>query len=130
MPRYTKAEQEEAKATLREFLPQGATVNLVLQKVARSGMSRVIKCLAVNENNQPFDVSWYVGRALEMTVTDDYLSGVRIGGCGMDMGLALVDNLSYALYGKPINQRQANTRHNDADSAEYDLAHGLRYKWL
>ena len=48
MPRYTKAEQEEAKATLRQFCPQGSTVSLALQSVSRSGMSRTIKCLAVD----------------------------------------------------------------------------------
>lgn len=122
MPRYTKAEQEEAKASLRAFCPAGSTVSLVLQSVSRSGMSRTIKCLAVDEKGLPFDISWYVGRALEMTVTDNHMRGVRIGGCGMDMGLALIDMLSYALYGKPVDQ--SRPQHPE------DATGGLKYKWL
>jgi len=131
MSRYTKAEQEEAKTSLRAFLPQGATVYLVSQSVSRSGMSRTIKCLAVDEKGRPFDISWHVGHALGMTVTEGPARGVRISGCGMDMGLALINRLSSILYNLPLNAHKAhNATKTDAEEKAYDLTHGLRYGWL
>lgn len=124
MPRYTKAEQEEAKATLKEnYLKQGDTINLVLQSVSRSGMSRTIKCFVTDENGT-YNISRLVARAIGWSYVDNsYMDGVRAGGCGMDMGLHLVDVLSYALYGLPINQDRKGKTEND-------LTHGLRYNWL
>lgn len=121
MSRLSKTEQDEAKATLREYLPQGATLSLVLQSVSRSGMSRVIKCLAPDSSGQLFDISWHVGRAVECPITDYPFRGVRISGCGMDMGLALADMLSYALYGVSVDQTPL---HHPA------TGNGIRCKWL
>lgn len=122
MPRYSKHEQEEAKTSLREYCPAGSTVSLVLQSVSRSGMSRTIKCLATDKDGNPFDISWYVSRACELPLADGFMRGVRIGGCGMDMGFALVDMLSYALYNKPVDQSK---KWNPEDATG-----GLKYIWL
>lgn len=122
MSRYTKAEQEEAKNYLRNVYPQGSTVMLVLQSVSRSGMSRVIKCLATDKDGNTFDVSWHVACACELHLTDGFMRGVRVSGCGMDMGLALVDMLSYVLYKKPVDQSK---KWNPEDATG-----GLKYLWL
>ncbi len=142
---FTKAEVKEAKEYLTENLKQGDIIFLSLSHVSRSGMSRVIKCLQasneakdtgtlmIHETNKPTintwehvslaNLSWYISLAVESPYVDGMTGGVRVGGAGMDMGLALIDSLSYALYGKPVNQ---NGENNKAD----DQKLGLRYRWI
>lgn len=120
MSRYTKAEQEDAIKRLREFLPEGSTVHLSLSKVSRSGMSRVIRCLII-DGDDTRDISWLVAIVLGMTHVGGMMGGVRIGGCGMDMGLALVDSLSYKLYDVTLDQ---TPEHQPATGK------GIRYNWM
>jgi len=122
--KISKLEREEAIAQLKAICPAGSTVRLILKHVSRSGMSRTIQCLAEGDK----DVSYLVAKcgAGDSYVNKGYLTGVRVGGCGMDMGLALIDSLSYALYGKPIDQSielSDGTTHGVRTG-------GLRYKWL
>lgn len=118
MSRYTKAEQEEARETLRATFPPGSTAKLILSKVSRSGMSREIRVLTEDD----FDASHAVAVALGLSTGKGWSAGVRIGGCGMDMGLALIDGLSYELYGKPVDQSRAWNPE--------DATGGIKYKWI
>lgn len=90
-----QAERDEAIAQLRGLLPPGSTVHTVLRHVSRSGMSRSISPV-ISWDDVPSDVSWLVARALGEKV--DRYGGITLGGGGMDMGFALVYNLSSALY--------------------------------
>ena len=99
MARLTKAqqaEQDEARDRLRELFPAGSTVHTVLRHVSQSGMSRSISVLAIDEDG-PRDVSYLVARALGDRV-DQHRGGVKVTGCGMDMGFHLVYALSSVLY--------------------------------
>lgn len=108
---YTKKAIQESKNSLTQnYLKPGDTVYLVLSRVSRSGMSRVIKCLTHDHLNISFDVA----RASDSPFVAGMQGGVRVSGCGMDMGLHLVDTLSYALFDKPCDQGNG----------------GLKYKWL
>lgn len=88
------AEREEAIAQLRAMFPIGSSVPTVLRHVSSSGMTRAISVL---DPASLRDVSYLVAKA-----TGDRLHptkpGVRVGGCGMDMGFALVYGLSRTLY--------------------------------
>lgn len=98
-----KSEREalrtEAIEYLRTYVPAGSTLLLSLSKVSRSGMSRTIKVLHENQN-----ISFYVAHATENRLMLGMSGGVLVSGCGMDMGLALVESLSYAVFGKPCQQ--------------------------
>ncbi|NBW99712.1 hypothetical protein EBR03_09085, partial [bacterium] len=61
--------------------------------VAKSGMSRRIKLYVVN-NGEIIRISHLVAKTLELNLNDN---GVRIDGCGMDMGFAMVDSLEWKL---------------------------------
>jgi len=61
--------------------------------VAKSGMSRRIKLYVVNDGDI-IRVSHLVAKILELNLNDN---GVRIDGCGMDMGFAMVDSLEWKL---------------------------------
>lgn len=90
--KQAKTEQAEALAELRKIVRPGDTLQTILRHVSRSGMSREI---SVTKNGR--DLDSLVARALDMKIGPNY--GLKIGGCGMDMGFALVYNLSSALYG-------------------------------
>lgn len=90
------ADQEQARAQLRESLKPGDTVTTTITHVARSGMSRRVKALIVRDA-QVADVSWLVARAIGAPLKD---GAIVVGGCGFDAGFEVVSNLSYYLHGR------------------------------
>ncbi len=84
---------EEAQADLRRMLPPGSTVQTILRHVSRSGMTRAISPVVDGE-----DATWLVCKAFPFFKRDNRHGGIRVGGCGMDMGFWLVYELSHALY--------------------------------
>lgn len=96
--RAVKAQERiTAMEYLREVFPSGATVTVDLAHVSRSGMQRGIKVLAVSPRDGIQDASWAVARALDWRL--HRVGGVKVDGCGMDMGFHLVYSLAHALYG-------------------------------
>ncbi len=82
----------KAKKTLRELLPPGSTVLCILRSVSRSGMSREISFLTETHQN-------VTGL---FALVGDYRrgksDGLKVTGCGMDMGFAVVYDVSRRLY--------------------------------
>lgn len=142
MTKKEQSEQQEARATLRELLPPGSTVYTVLRHVSRSGMQRTIGC-AVRTEDGIREVSYLVAKACGYRMDRDRM-GVKIGGCGMDMGFAVVYDLSYALnpkgYGcigeKCLSNDHSNWDHNYEPHAEGlhhwhpDGGYALRHEWI
>lgn len=89
-----KAEQAEAIAKLREILKPGDTVSCILRSTSRSGMSRTISCLG-GADMQSLD--HLIARACDYPMGANY-QGLKVGGCGMDMGFSVVYNLSATLF--------------------------------
>lgn len=113
--KYTKDEVENAYMMLRKYLPQGATVHCVLRGVSRSGMQRRIDFFAIDANDKASPRLQYLTGWMNVIFgsprTD---SGMKVNGCGMDMGFHVVEQLSHALYGfKPSGIRG-----------------GLRHEWI
>lgn len=86
------ADRAEAIAQLREVYPPGSTVSTLLRHVSRSGMSRTIVVIRHEE-----DISWQVARAIDMPF-DRNRGGIKVSGCGMDMGFHVAYVLSRTLY--------------------------------
>jgi hypothetical protein len=128
--RQTKAQKEQSKAEsverLRALLPVGSTVYTSIHKVAPSGMSRIINlhCIAsvtrsrragTDADDKPIwveeerpEVLWitaHVAAALDLKRTEDP-EGVRVQGCGMDMGFATVYDLATVLHGDGYSLEQ------------------------
>lgn len=92
----TKAEQSErleAIEHLRATFKPGDTVCTILRHVSRSGMSRSISVISPDMA----DVFYWVSRAVGWPI-DRNNYGVKVSGCGMDMGFHLIYSLSYVLY--------------------------------
>ena len=71
----------------------------IIRHVSRSGMSRSIDVISISEDGEHYNISYLVKTVLDMKL-DTTNGGVKIGGCGVDMGVALVDHLSYKLYNR------------------------------
>ena len=94
------------KQVLKKVFPKGATAYTSITKVAPSGMSRHIMVLGSVKKGIVDNLSAYVAELLDYKYKDNTRS-VFISGCGMDMGFALVYDLSQELYddGYVIKQR-------------------------
>lgn len=106
--KHTAQQRDEAIQELRDTLQPGDTVYTVLRHVSRSGMSRTIDVYVIRDN-EPRYLSYWVARALGWTVNSGRIEGIKVNGCGMDMGWHLVSSLSYTLFGlkekNPLVQR-------------------------
>jgi len=95
-------EKEELKGMIEEVLTYSTpTIYTTTRHISKSGMSRSISVfLVLNRNyvdtqaNNPqiVNIDYYVEKICERK-RDRKNGGVKIGGCGMDMGFALVDDL-------------------------------------
>ena len=97
LTKVMQAEQAEARDHLRQLFADDPKprVQTILRHVSASGMSRDISVIYDGQ-----DVTWYASRALGEPIKEKNGSRViRMGGCGMDMGFALVYNLACVLYG-------------------------------
>ena len=81
----------EAARYLKKLLTPGDTVATILRHVSRSGMMRHISVTFKGE-----DITWYVAALLDEKRADD--GGIKVGGCGMDMGFHLVSHMSSRLF--------------------------------
>ena len=105
--KLTKAAKEE-RATksanvLKQHLSTGDRVWCNITKTAASGMSRRIRCyIPLNDDgtsdHKPtiYDITWHVANVLDWPLNDD---GIRVDGCGMDMGFHLVSTMARSLFG-------------------------------
>jgi hypothetical protein len=150
MTKLQKAEQQEAREQLAPWIKPGDTVYTILDHVSASGMSRAIRVVLMKcEDGKPVDLhpNYSVGKLLELRHwkrngrTQDALV---MGGCGMDMGFALVYNLSSALFrdgfgcvgeGCPSNDHSNGDRnrepHTDARPHWHTSGgYAIRQRWL
>lgn len=94
--KVSKAKRDEALDTLRRLCPPGTRVFTVLRHVSRSGMSRDIDVYILQDGDRVW-LSRLAAKAAGLTF-NERRECIRMGGCGMDMGFALVYTLSHALY--------------------------------
>lgn len=103
----TKTERDQAIERLREWFPKGSTVYTILRHVSRSGMQRTIGLVSLRgqedgreTNPNAVDIrhpNYAASEVLGYTL-DKQREGVKVGGCGMDMGFAVVYDLARVLY--------------------------------
>ena len=133
----TKKEKREAKSEaltmLRKWLKPGDKVYTTVTHVARSGMQRSIRIFQIVKN-EPQDITGCVAHALDYP-RDDKNGGVKVGGCGMDMGFHIVYSLGRTLFPEGGSLAKTNTtRRSQAertgDKIERDGGYLLKQVWL
>jgi hypothetical protein len=146
------AEQADALASLRKMLKPGDTVYCILRHRSASGMSRIIDLAIVqpeydliypkqDDGSTDYDgkpkrkpkghrirsIGWLAGNlGVGGGSYDRDKEGVRVSGCGMDMGFHLVYSLGAKLWpnGTP---KPHSTRNGKPDD---DGGYALKHQWL
>lgn len=121
--KYTNKEKSESRQTLLELLRPGDTIYTVLKHVSRSGMMRHIQ-LKIVRGGDIRDITYHAACIMGDSIAKD--GDIRVAGCGMDMGFALVYNLGAVLWlhGTP---EPHSTRNGEPDR---DGGYALRQRWL
>ena len=92
--------KEEAIKRLKEEIKKGDILFTQLNHVSQSGMTRHISVKQIRKN-YPFDWTRLISIALDWKEGKNRFgnyNGIKVGGCGMDMGFHLVYTLSSVLY--------------------------------
>ena len=132
-----KQEQEQAIAKLREWLKPGDTVTTFLKHRSASGMMRSIDVVICQQDYAgacvPTSIAWAVSDALGWRFDRDR-GGVKVRGCGMDMGYHLVYTLSRVLFPDGFVPAEAGLTYGrngaPADQLDPDGGYALKQRWL
>lgn len=99
MRKPTKQEKADQLESMRDVFPKGSTVYGIVEHVAASGMSAVIRVVAFKDG-QPLWPNWGAACITGMSfVEKNGFSGLRVNGCGFDRLQHVAGNIAYALYG-------------------------------
>ena len=129
-------DKQSSKEMLLELVKPGDTVYTILRHVSRSGMSRSID-LIVMSDGKPLSISAWAADVINIRLDHDRW-GLKIRGTGMDMGFALVYELSSALFrdnftcigeGCPANDHFNGDR-DYTPHQHSDAGYALRQLWL
>ena len=116
--------KDEACQQLRELIKPGQTVYTRMNHCARSGMMRVID-LFIIQDNEPRRITWTVCNALGETYNQKH-EGLKMSGCGMDMGFEAVYRLGHALWPNGTAEPHG-TRNGEPDS---NGGYAIKQRWL
>lgn len=148
MTKAQKTERAEAIAQLQSWIKPGDTVYTILDHVSASGMSRAIRVVILAcEDGVARDLhpNWAVGKALQLRHwkrNGREQDALVMGGCGMDMGFALVYELSHTLYGGdtgyaclgqgkcPSSYHQGDHYNDYTSQPIHTDGYALRHRWL
>jgi hypothetical protein len=130
------AEKNSAIEELKTILKPGDEVYTQLNHVSKSGMERAISVKIIRDN-QIQNISYLTSLATEFKLHNKY-EGIKIGGCGMDMGFHLVYNLGRILFkdsfycigeGCPSNDHSNGDR-DYSPHFHSDAGYTLKQRWL
>lgn len=122
--RTSPLDKMNALKDLRAMLKPGDTVYTRLNHCSRSGMMRVIDLFVIRDN-EPRRITWSACQATG-TAYNDRHEGMRMDGCGMDMGFAAVYHLGRVLW--PVGTPEPHgTRNGEPDR---DGGYALKHRWL
>lgn len=94
-PKTTPQDVLDARDSIREWIKPGQTIFYNVKHVSASGMTREISLHFIEDG----DIRWLSGMAAKACGRRlGKHDGVIIGGCGMDMGFALIYELGRVLY--------------------------------
>jgi hypothetical protein len=139
MTKAQQKERDEARTELRKHIKPGDTVYTVLHHVSRSGMQREIGVVLLScDNGEIISLhpNYLVSKAL--SIRQGKRDGLIMGGCGMDMGFALVHQLSYALFPDSfecIGEKCPSNDHNNGDRDRTPHKHSsggyaIKQRWM
>jgi hypothetical protein len=125
MARISATARNDSLQTLREHFKPGQTVYTILRHCSASGMTRDISVITIDEKGDTRQWDYAVANVLGYSRSSKG-EGVRVSGCGMDMGFHLVYSLGRALW--PAGTEQPHgTRNGTPDT---DGGYALKQRWM
>ena len=140
----SEIERQKKIEALKELLKPGDTVYTKLNHVSKSGMMRVIEVMFFRDN-KPVNITYQVSEILGYKLHNNHY-GLKVGGCGMDMGFSVVYGLSAQLYrpgyeclndaegnGKCPSNYHVNSRPYDGTNTIEPIhtdGYALRHRWV
>ena len=122
-------DEDYAKEQLHKILKPGDRVYCILRHVSRSGMMRHISFYTLKGGDMRF-LDGYISQVLDYKrVPRDKGEGLKVHGCGMDMGFAVVYNLGRALFSNGFKVK-GRGRNGDTSGWDKDGGYGLKSEWL
>lgn len=108
----------------------GEKVYTILRHRSSSGMSRVIDMFVIRKDSwskkhRPCFIGFKAAQAMGDT-WDRERQGIKVSGCGMDMGFHLVYSLGEALW--PKGTRKPHSKRNGTDDRAGGYA--LKHEWI
>lgn len=113
--------REQAKQHLRKLLKPGQTIYTILRHRSSSGMSRSIS-LVIPTKDGIQSLDYWIAQAKGESI-DQKNGGLKVSGCGMDMGFHLVYNLGRMLW--PNGVKKGREGQPDKDGG-----YALKHQWL
>jgi hypothetical protein len=110
---------------LRKLLKPGTTVYTILNHCSTSGMSRSIS-LAIGQKDGSIHKLDYLVATAKGVHIDEKHGGLKVSGCGMDMGFHLVYDLGRMLW--PHGTTKPHGMRNGAP--DKDGGYALKHTWL
>lgn len=118
------AQKEQAKQHLRNLLKPGQTIYTILRRRSASGMSHSIS-LVIPTKDGIQSLDYWIAQA-QGESTDQKNGGIKVSGCGMDMGFHLVYNLGCMLW--PNGTKKPHGARNG--QPDKDGGYALKHQWL
>jgi hypothetical protein len=133
MTKYT-AEQLETIKVLRKMLRPGAKVYTILRSRSASGMSRCIDAFHIGKDGHKSYLTGYMvqlGIGSQSRAMWEQSKGMRINGCGMDMGYHAVYSLGRILYPDGFALPNGRIgRNGDKSGHDSDGGYALAHEWI
>ena len=114
-------QKEQAKQHLRKLLKPGKTVYTILRHRSASGMSRSIS-LVIPTKDGIQSLDYWIAQAQGESM-DMRNGGLKVSGCGMDMGFHLVYNLGRMLYPQGVKKGRGG-------QPDKDGGYAFKHQWL
>jgi hypothetical protein len=118
--------EKDMLAWIRKDRP---TIKTICRHVSSSGMFRLIDMYAVKDG----ELVYLSGLAdtLGVAKRDSKRQGLRVSGCGMDMGFHLVYSFSYAVFPDGFKLRKGDYgRNGDKSGFDEDGGYALKQEWI
>jgi len=119
------AQKAEAIKFLKKTLKPGATVYTILNHCSTSGMSRCISLAYGQKNGEILKLDFWVSRAFGERI-DNKHGGLKVVGCGMDMGFHLVYRLGRVMWPKGTAKPHGSRN----GTPDMDGGYALKQTWL
>lgn len=104
-----QAAKTEAIERLQKTLKRGDTLHTILRHVSQSGMSRVISVVHTSEDGDIQNLDFVISQLghYKRTSASAQHDGLKVSGCGMDMGFAVVYDVAMTVFGDGYALKQS-----------------------